>query len=504
MDYGMSWDEGIEWYTGWVNTKFIVDVFHLHNIVCPDGCLFDTVQELRYYKDNVYSSWFHLLACGIGRIFHIEGFYHQILLRHFMTFSLFFVGCVFLYRTILLLFKNHLIALLCCVLFMLQPRFFAEQFYNLKDINFLSIVSIASYYVLNLLIYPDKNKAAIAGLVSGLAVATRVLGVLIVAEVLVLLLVDRLYGLSNSKHNYKHMLIFFLTTFCSMVLSWPYLWMNPTGNFTEAFTRMSNFPWSGTVLLNGELIMANQLPWHYLLTWISITVPELILILLIASIVLFMIKVIRWKSLREKYLTLRLPMYFFGIFLVPIIMVITLNSVVYDGWRHVYFIMIGGFLAIAWLLNQTILLASSKMEKSIWIILPLVAVVCFSAFLSLRRIVLIHPYQNTYFNQLAPKDIRKYYEIDYWGLSYRKGLEYICAHDHRDTLIIALKGDSTHLNFVNPIFLNKLKWTEDLTKADYYLSTYRGHRDNYSEYRKKEIYSIRVGDEKILSVFKLK
>jgi len=56
-----------------------------------------------------------------------------------------------------------------------------------------------------------------------------------------------------------------------------------------------------------------------------------------------------------------------------------------------------------------------------------------------------HPYQNVYFNFIAPSNWRDQFEGDYWGLSNLEGLQFILSNDKRDHIKIAPVG-ATSLN----------------------------------------------------------
>ena len=115
-----------------------------------------------------------------------------------------------------------------------------------------------------------------------------------------------------------------------------------------------------------------------------------------------------------------------------------------------------------------------------------------------------HPYQNLYFNRLAGSnmdDIKKNYELDYWGLSYREGLEYIFKHDAREKIKVAVDHQP---GWVNAQMLprsdsKRLYYTLTASDADYIITNYRQHPEDYPY--KNEYYSIKIGGAKILSVF---
>jgi hypothetical protein len=119
----------------------------------------------------------------------------------------------------------------------------------------------------------------------------------------------------------------------------------------------------------------------------------------------------------------------------------------------------------------------------------------------------LHPYENIYFNSIAGRsmqDIKQQFEMDYWGLSYRKGLEYIVQHDSSTVISIFPANFPGFLNFkILPETQQKrLKLEKKLEQADYFITSYRWHKEPYDY--PNEVYSIEIDGAKIMSVFKLK
>jgi hypothetical protein len=145
-----------------------------------------------------------------------------------------------------------------------------------------------------------------------------------------------------------------------------------------------------------------------------------------------------------------------------------------------------------------------KFVKKQWAI----RIIAFSTIISILFIFVFmianHPFQNVYFNFLAGKNIRQNFELDYWGLSYRQGLEYILETDKSKQINIAADLEMCHLNFsIIPIEERKrLIWTYDLNSANYFLSNFRYHAADY-DYG-KTVFQIEVGNEKIMEVQKIK
>ena len=114
------------------------------------------------------------------------------------------------------------------------------------------------------------------------------------------------------------------------------------------------------------------------------------------------------------------------------------------------------------------------------------------------------------------------FEGDYWGQSYRKGLEYIEANDSRDSITIVYINSPGKKNyyFLDKKFRSKLKFkpfenNNDLDNSDYLITNFRdltNYRDNIDNYKKSkqgiypynnEVYSVRIGEMIVIGLYKL-
>ena len=290
-----------------------------------------------------------------------------------------------------------------------------------------------------------------------------------------------------------------------IVFFWPYLWENPVRNFINTFFVMGKFPYSYYVLYLGTFIKSTAVPWHYIPVWILITTPLIYIFffligffLTIQSMLKNGIKLYSNDSERQDFL-------FFLLFFAPLAAVIVLNSALYDGWRHMYFIY-APFLLIAMTgvarLIGIIKETSSGRERCAGLFI--VAVTLIYLISTSYQMIRNHPYQNVYFNNLAGNNVGEIFELDYWGLSFRQGLEYIVKNDTRPVIKLAANVPPPLMN--NAIFLerrdiSRLQLTR-IDQADYFLTNYRWHPQPYP--LANEVYTVPVDNLKIMSVFKLR
>ena len=175
-----------------------------------------------------------------------------------------------------------------------------------------------------------------------------------------------------------------------------------------------------------------------------------------------------------------------------------------DGWRHLFFIY-PAFLAIAlkglMALKQHIESSRSPRVRALGSA-ALATAVAASLINTGWWMIKYHPHQQVYFNALAGKDVRRTFELDYWGLSYRQALEHVLRQDSADVVKIAVANFPGELNarILTPRERRRLRYVS-LQDADYFLSNFRDHPQDYG--LGSEIYSIVVGGNKIMAVYKL-
>jgi hypothetical protein len=119
-----------------------------------------------------------------------------------------------------------------------------------------------------------------------------------------------------------------------------------------------------------------------------------------------------------------------------------------------------------------------------------------------------HPFEDVYFNILLSKDnqyLRKTFELDYWGTSYKQALEYIVSHDKSTVLNIRvanLPGEHNSM-ILKPEDRKRIRYVESDANADYYITNYRWHPKDYPYPKDKKIFSISVQNSEICTIWKL-
>ncbi len=240
-----------------------------------------------------------------------------------------------------------------------------------------------------------------AGILLGIAVDVRIIGPL--AGILVLVYLVWKAGPRALAVALPYSLISMLTTY----VLWPYLWAAPVTNFFYSMSLMSNFPWTGQVLFNGEVIRPKKLPWDYLpvMMGIQLTIPALVVAL--GGVWLGIRKLVsRSVGLFNAPLVGSLLLWF----AVPFLYVILAGPPMYNNFRQFLFILpplfLLGALALQWVYV--------RVPKVLFWTVVIVAILP-----GLVSILLLHPYEYVYYNQLVGglPGAEGRFELDYWSTS---------------------------------------------------------------------------------------
>ena len=489
-DYSVTPDEPLHRINGFISLKYLSDFFMLN---------IDLTNHLKNIP-NLHDDWrktygviFDLPLAYLEVFFKIEKKNEVYFLRHFLTFFIFFVAIIFFYIFIQKNLRDKGLALIGVMMLITTPRIFSHSFYNSKDIIFLSLMIIAMYYSLNILKKFNYKNLFLSCLFCALASNIRIIGVYLP------LLTFFFYYFKN-KENYEiksfhFFILYFSIYFTSLYLIWPFLWSNPIQNFFLVFSESMNYPawWKFKTLYLGKFINPENLPWHYFFIWFSSTTPFVFLLIIIYSIINFTKNYFNYfvKIEFKNSMTLfnnnieMVNLYVFLVFFIPIFFIICLNSTLYNGWRHLFFI----YPSLIFLSVQTFNFIKKKYGLNF-----------FKAFISIIVLQFIfnglfifksHPFQGVYFNFLAKNFVVGNLPIDYWGTGNKKSIDSLLKKNKGNFLNISTASYSD----LNNIYFSSTKHNEyskrlsfngtskeSRINADYIFTNYYYDRNpNYSE-----------------------
>jgi hypothetical protein len=246
-----------------------------------------------------------------------------------------------------------------------------------------------------------------AGITAGLAGAVRVTGLAAWGLIIVIGVLFRKGKALAPLFAYS------LATWLTTYLLWPFLWWAKLPGLIRSYKVMGRFPLSLSVLVDGEYFESTNLPTSYIFKLLPIQFTEPVVIGFLIGLIVFIL-LIKNNKISRGYAAL-LVFWFF----IPVLLILIRRPTMFDNFRHMLFIMppvlvIFG-IGLNWLL---------KSNNQRWVSAVIGFLVIIPGAAALIR---LHPYQYVYYNQFVGGVGGAYgqYEMDYWGTSYREGIEFI-------------------------------------------------------------------------------
>ena len=372
-------------------------------------------QNLLNYKDKYHGIAFHYISQPIQYLSYnfigelnqvnLEGAYY--LSRHSSIFLFFCISGIFFYFLCLKISNNENFSLLSTIIYLFYPYLFGHAQINGKDIPFLTLWIISTYFLFIIIenfYFEKKNfvkNILFLSFLTAFLISIRITGILILLEYLIALLI--LLNLKNINvikfilENYLILLTFtFSLIFCIYLLN-PIFWVNPM-EFFNSIIWMSKYYNDICTLTLGKCMSSLNLPPSYFFIWFFFKLPIFILI------GLFIYPLIEKKIFNNGIKTIYYGTFSFTILLIIFIFIIK-NVALYDEIRHIMFLI--PFIFLIALYNIFIF------NKKIYYILSSFIILFFVA-----ENISLNNYQYTWLNSLAKfTDIEKNFEIDYFGVS---------------------------------------------------------------------------------------
>ena len=383
----------------------------------------DRLDGFFYEHNKYYGVAFELPLLLLERGVGLEDSRSIYLMRHLVTHAFFllggFCGSLLVYR----LTHSRAVALFALLMFVLQPRLYAHSFFNGKDLPFLSMFMVTLYVTHRAFRKETVGAFVLCGVCVGLLTNLRIMGVMLYPAVLALRGLD--LGQARRGERIPVLVtgaVFALAGPGTLYALSPYLWANPFA-FVTAWQTLAHHPTIPYELFQGQWVGANNLPPHYIPTWVAISSPLVTLSCGILGAVRVCLHSVRrpWVALENT--ELRYGVLLLACLTLPVLTIIALGSHLYNDWRHVYFLHaplcgLAG-LGVHWLGGRSWLAARGTY-----------ALAGLGVLVTGGEMVQLHPHQQVYFNRLVdrttPEYLRTHYDVmDPVGVSCRQGLEFL-------------------------------------------------------------------------------
>ena len=498
-DFGISYDEGIEYTSSKVSAKRIYSALGILD-KAPESV--KKAQEIENYRDKYYGVAAQLPFVVLDYFPEICGsntpaFWYM---RHLYVRLMFILAGFCFYLILKDIIKSKPLLLLSLILFFFHPRISAHSFYNIKDSIFLSFFTISSYFLFKFIKNKKIGDLIVFSFVTAITINTRTMGILIPGYFAFWILTNLKKDFEENV-NFAVIFVVFLVGF--LYLIWPVLWGDPITAFGKVFKTFSKYSWGGSVVYNGELIKGRNVPATYIPVWILISSSHSHILVFILGLILT--PIILFNFLKNRNYSYSFYVLLFSIYSIVASLgaVMIFHSTLYDDWRHLYYIypslLITGVLGLNFLL-----------ERKAKLFYPIVFCVVLSLIQTFIWMGKNHPHYYVYFNPIAGKNWDVKWDRDFWGLSAKQLIEkFIEKNDPPNAdgkyLLLYNHAGRSNIKLFPPDVKDKFEFIEDYNKAQYIIGDYRTVMGDYPEHKYEgfeEYLNIKVDGKKIMTLFK--
>lgn len=430
-DYGCGPDEGIERQTSLVNFRYTIERLRLP---VPDRwtTFLAYLPDLKEYRDRYYGTALHqplVLIEAMGNFtMPARDFYRM---RHFYTFLNWYAATIFFYALIRRRFGDPLTALIGWLILVLTPRFFAEAFYNNKDILFTAWTIFSLCTVDRWIQRKTVRSALLTAAVLALTVNTRLNGLAYLPIAIAIYFISALRTKEKPRVALTQLLLIGFLFLIFLIAITPNLWESPLPTLIETFRFSAAHPNHSAQgnLFFGKLIDAS-LSRRYVAVWIALTTPTGYLILSAAGLILFFFETFRRRKTSEPRPSQRSDLLALTIGAVPLLYIVLRHVTIYNTWRHCYFVYPTIVYFAAFAVNRSISKLRAVPSPNVRAGMAGLAAACLIAMIGESGVWIArnHPYQFAYFAPPARPNAEAF-SGDYWGIATRQLLEAIAEND---------------------------------------------------------------------------
>jgi hypothetical protein len=422
-DYGLTTDEfntddygpkALAWYI-----SGFVDRSH-----------FETVEFSLWY----YGPWFHMLVAYVQSF----NFADHVAVRHSMTFLAGLAGVAAL-LPIGRIAVGRWAGLTAIVLCLVTGYLYGSLFFTPIDVPFLAAMTWATLAIIVMTrqVLPSWRMTVVTGVLTGLALGTRTGGIITHAYLLGAMILcaaefDVRHGGLTRDYLFKMAARYgavVVIAWLTAVAIWPWLQVgNPLTQFRIAYTHFATIPMSYELQHWGQRVMTDDLPRTYIPAQLLARLPEAFLALLavavgygiVAALILVRRTTAEWHTdraaaLRAAALTVggaRGVLVVCAAVVLPLGFLIVQRTTIYDGVRHVLFVI--PMLAVLAGAGLPVLLPLLRRA-------PVFAATAVGAYAGSLIVTLIqlHPLEYVAMNALAGGTRGAYgrFQLDYWAVA---------------------------------------------------------------------------------------
>jgi 4-amino-4-deoxy-L-arabinose transferase-like glycosyltransferase len=409
-DYGITWDEEASYTAGVQNLAIVRAVLSGQE---PPPWFGHEILGYQFVFDSLRA----LFATRVGPLFFEP---ESVLAFHLFNLILSSGSLWLLHRLILELGGSGRMAALAALALAALPRFLAHSQNNPKDVIGLFCFEAALLLVVRGASRPLRSSVP-AGLGLGLALASHVVSVLVVPIAAFWLLVH-----GEGPWRRKCLRLAALCTIAppAALICWPWFWRDTLARVQETLAHLSTFQPDVPVLYLGTVYPYANPPWHYSPVLLAVSTP--VLLWIAAAIGACQLR----AGARGRRVA-QLALVWIGVMAAADL----LAPSHYDGVRHLLPI----FAPIAALAG---LGADRVWERTLRA--PLGLGLAAAVTLSVLDLVRMHPYHNSYLNEIAriiwAEQPERSFGLHTWGAAYKEGAEWLLQNAEPSAAVVVPIG----------------------------------------------------------------
>lgn len=391
------------------------------------------IDTISFLHNRIYGGFAEVLSVAVQRAVRadVEDIF---VVRHAVNSVFGWTGIVLAFLTASRLFGQRA-GWLAAALLAAMPRYVGYSMNNTKDLPFAVLMMAAFYCIVTMkpqYPYLPWGHAARLAVAIALAINVRAMGMVLLGYTAIGLLVAMFAARERSLVRLgatgARFAAVALVAVVGGTVFWPWAQQQPLVRPFEAFFMASGFSWGNPSLFAGQDVPARDLPWHYLPTWLLISLPPVVLAGVGLSLVRLWRRAESWVQLAALW----------AFVLVPATVVIVRGLTLYDEIRHMFFVVppIGVIAAAGWDLA-----IAAAPGRAVFLPAALVAVgVAEPLLFQLRN----HPNQIVYFTPAigGPRGAFGRFDMDYWGNCVLQAVEWSAGEAERAQTPIGVSGNA--------------------------------------------------------------
>lgn len=350
------------------------------------------------------------------------------------------------------------LAALSAVFMALTPRYLGDLHNNMKDIPSAVVFCLNIWLIWRLFTYKRLRDLMLAALGFALAFNILVNSIFIPAIAgvwLIVLMILKKLPLKNFFNQNLKILLYFILAPLFAYLLWAYFWKDPIGEIKLMFETFGVGTNNIEVLLNGRWFCSGStVPLYYPYEYLAITTPLPILLFFLIGLIG------QIRQIRKNPLSSLLLLWFF----LPLTRYLIPRIGVIDGIRHfeeVVFPLAAiaaiGVTAFFALISQIRLIRQIRLILLTLLLISLIA-----------PLVLYHPYEITYFNELVggSRGAMGKFDLDYWGTSQKQAVLWLNNNAPLNSKVYMVMAADVASAYLRPDLLARVNNT-NYDNADY-------------------------------------